>query len=67
MVSTHAIRRGLYEEVKYLPDVIVVTDVELQSIESHTDHIQITIKSNQPIKSRLLVAADSCFPPQTNK
>ena len=61
MVSNHAIRRGLYEEVKHLADVILFTDVELQSIDSHTDHIQITTKSNQPIKSRLLVAADSRF------
>lgn len=61
MVSNYAIRRGLYEEVKHLADVILITDVELQSIDSHTGHIQITTKSNQPIKSRLLVAADSLF------
>ncbi|MFT6067397.1 MAG: hypothetical protein ACJAWD_000675 [Methylophilaceae bacterium] len=44
MVSNHAIRRGLYEEVMHLADVILIADLELQSIDSHTDHIQITTK-----------------------
>jgi len=44
MVSNHAIRRGLYEEVMHLADVILITDLELQNIDSHTDHIQITTK-----------------------
>jgi ubiquinone biosynthesis UbiH/UbiF/VisC/COQ6 family hydroxylase len=61
MVSNHAIRRGLYEQVKHLADVTLMTDESLQTIQHQTDHIQITTTSGRQLSSRLLVAADSRF------
>ncbi len=61
MVSNHAIRRGLYAEIKKLNDVTFITDDELQSIDQLTDHVHIKTKAGKSIKTRLLVAADSRF------
>ena len=61
MVSNHAIRRGLYEEVKKLADVELITDDGLQSMAHHTNYSQITTTNGKQLKSRLLVAADSRF------
>ena len=61
MVSNHAIRRGLYEQVKQLTDVTLITDETLQNIQHHPNQIQITTASGKQFTSRLLVAADSRF------
>jgi len=61
MVANHAIRRGLYAEIKKLTDVTLITDEELQSIDQFIDHVHIKTKAGKSIKSRLLVAADSRF------
>ena len=61
MVSNHAIRRGLYEEVKHLADVTIMAGEGLQSIDQHTDHITVNTTKDNPLNTRLLVAADSRF------
>ena len=61
MVSNHAIRRGLYAEIKKLNDVTLITDDELQNIDQLTDHVHIKTKAGKSIKTQLLVAADSRF------
>jgi ubiquinone biosynthesis UbiH/UbiF/VisC/COQ6 family hydroxylase len=61
MVSNHAIRRGLYEEVKNLTDVEIITDDSLKDIARYSDHIAITTTTGKQLESRLLVAADSRF------
>ena len=61
MVSNHAIRRGLFEEVKNLANVEIITDEGWQTIKNHTDCIQVTTTTGKQLQSRLLVAADSRF------
>jgi ubiquinone biosynthesis UbiH/UbiF/VisC/COQ6 family hydroxylase len=61
MVSNHAIRRGLYEEVKNLEDVTLMTDEGLQSIDRHAHSVTITTTKKNKLKTSLLVAADSRF------
>jgi len=61
LVSNHAIRRGLFAEVKDLADVTIITELTIQQIDRQTDYIQINCETTKPIKSRLLVAADSRF------
>ncbi|MGB4813138.1 MAG: 5-demethoxyubiquinol-8 5-hydroxylase UbiM [Methylophilaceae bacterium] len=61
MVSNHAIRRGLFQEVKTQSDVQVMAGVGLQNINVHPDYVQVTTTSGKQLKSRLLVAADSRF------
>jgi ubiquinone biosynthesis UbiH/UbiF/VisC/COQ6 family hydroxylase len=61
LVANHAIRRGLFAEVKDLADVTIITEQTIQQIDRQADYIQINCKATKPIKSRLLVAADSRF------
>jgi len=61
MVSNHAIRRGLYEEVKNLEDVELITNEGLQDVDRHPQHLTIMTTKEKQLTCRLLVAADSRF------
>lgn len=61
MVSNHAIRRGLFEEVKNLPKVEIITDEGWETIKRYPNHIQIKTTTGKQLQTRLLVAADSRF------
>jgi len=61
MVSNHAIRRGLFQEVNKVAEVEMITDDGWESIQSHSDYIQVTTTAGKQLRSRLLIAADSRF------
>lgn len=61
MASNHAIRRGLFQIVKDLANVSLITNSSLLDIQPDSNHLTITTTSGAEIKTRLLVAADSRF------
>ncbi len=61
MASNHAIRRGLFQLVKDLPDVKLMTDNSILKINQHSSHIQLLTTTHTKINTHLLVAADSRF------
>jgi ubiquinone biosynthesis UbiH/UbiF/VisC/COQ6 family hydroxylase len=61
MVSNHAIRRGLYQVVKDLDDVNLITNNSILKIEQSQNHLTVLTTSGTKIKTRLLVGADSRF------
>lgn len=61
MVSNHAIRRGLFEVVKDLTNVNVMTENSLLDVQQYSDYLTITTTAGVEIKTHLLIAADSRF------
>ncbi|MFV1921626.1 MAG: 5-demethoxyubiquinol-8 5-hydroxylase UbiM [Methylotenera sp.] len=61
MVSNHTIRKGLFQVVKGLADVKIMSDSSLLSVEPHPNHLTISTTSGVVIKTRLLIGADSRF------
>ncbi len=61
MVSNHAIRRGLFEAVKDLSDVNLMTNNSALAIKQSQHNLTIQTTSGIEMKTRLVVAADSRF------
>lgn len=60
LVSNYQIRKGLYEKVKNLENVEIITENEVKNLEKDEHGITVCLE-NQQINAKLLVAADSRF------
>lgn len=59
LISNHNIRQALYDEVKDLPNVTLLTDTAVKSV--HTDQLgaKVTLANGSTLNGRLLIGADS--------
>jgi ubiquinone biosynthesis UbiH/UbiF/VisC/COQ6 family hydroxylase len=60
LVSNYQIRKGLYEKVKNLKNVEIITETEVKSVKNLENEVIIDLNDRQ-ITTKLLVAADSRF------
>ncbi|MGV6832507.1 MAG: 5-demethoxyubiquinol-8 5-hydroxylase UbiM [bacterium] len=60
LVSNYQIRAGLYEKVKNLKNVDIITECEVKSIKNTENDVIVNLRDKQ-VFAKLLVAADSRF------
>jgi len=61
LVSNHLIRKALYEQVKTLENVSLMTELSVTSVHTDRSGAEVTLSSGATIKAALVVAADSRF------
>lgn len=59
LISNHNIRQALYDEVKDLPNVTLLTSSTIASVEAHPQHVIITLDDGTALTANLLIGADS--------
>jgi ubiquinone biosynthesis UbiH/UbiF/VisC/COQ6 family hydroxylase len=61
LVSNHLIRKSLYEEVEILPNVELISDVAVTSINNNSEGVSVNLSNGEIIKGSLIASADSRF------
>lgn len=61
LVSNYLIRKSLYEQVETVPNVKVMTDTVVTSMETNRKCASVLLSSGETIEADLIVAADSRF------
>lgn len=61
LVSNHLIRRALYEVVKPMDEVTLITDYLVNNVTLDDDLARIHLEDDETIEARLLIAADNRF------
>ncbi|MBM3351560.1 MAG: 5-demethoxyubiquinol-8 5-hydroxylase UbiM [Betaproteobacteria bacterium] len=61
LVSNYRIRKAAYEAVADLPDITLMTDVQVKGVSTNDDCANITLGNGEMIRARLLAAADNRF------
>ena len=59
LISNHNIRQALYDEVKDLPNVTLLTDSTITSVETNPQHAMVTLDDDTTLTANLLIGADS--------
>ena len=59
LISNHNIRQALYDEVKDLPNVKLITNTAVQSVKTTQDVAMVDLANGDSLTARLLVGADS--------
>ncbi|UNU73818.1 5-demethoxyubiquinol-8 5-hydroxylase UbiM [Moraxella nasovis] len=59
LISNHNIRQALYDEVKELPNVTIITDTTVKSVQTSAQQAFVTLDNGDTYTSDLLVGADS--------
>lgn len=59
LISNHHIRQALYDEVKDLPNVQILTSSNITAIDTHDDYANACLDTGDIYTARLLVGADS--------
>lgn len=59
LISNHNIRQALYDEVSTLPNVQILTNINIQDIETTPRQAAVTLKDGTMLTSKLLIGADS--------
>lgn len=59
LISNHNIRQALYDEVKDLPNVTLLTGTTITSAEAHPQHAIVTLSDGTILTTSLLIGADS--------
>lgn len=61
LVANHIIRRGLYDKVRTLPGISLVTDTAVSDLTLGSDAARVRLPSGVTLEAPLAVAADSRF------
>lgn len=61
IISNHLIRKALYEEVKTVANVEIITDAAVISVKTNDNKAIVALSNGETIESSLVVAADSRF------
>lgn len=59
LISNHNIRQALYDEVSTLPNVQILTNINIQDIKTTPRQAAVTLKDGTILTSKLLIGADS--------
>lgn len=59
LISNHNIRQALYDEVSTLPNVQILTNINIQDIKTTPRQAAVTLKDGTMLTSKLLIGADS--------
>lgn len=59
LISNHNIRQALYDEVSTLPNVQILTNINIQDIKTTSRQAAVTLKDGTMLTSKLLIGADS--------
>ena len=59
LISNHNIRQSLYDEVKDLPNVQLLTEQTVQDIKTNDKTATVTLATGENLSSNLLIGADS--------
>lgn len=59
LISNHNIRQALYDEVSTLPNVQILTNINIQDIKTTPQQAAVTLKDGTILTSKLLIGADS--------
>lgn len=59
LISNHNIRQALYDEVKDLPNVTLLTDTTIKSVRTNTTQAQVVLADDTVLTAKLLIGADS--------
>ncbi len=59
LISNHNIRQALYDEVSALPNVQILTNINIQDIKTTPRQAAVTLKDGTILTSKLLIGADS--------
>ena len=61
IISNHLIRKALFEEVKTVANVEIITDAAVISVKTNDNKAIVALSNGETIESALVVAADSRF------
>lgn len=59
LISNHNIRQALYDEVKDLPNVTLLTDTAIKSVHTNPTKAEVILADGTVLTSKLLIGADS--------
>lgn len=59
LISNHNIRKALYDEVKELPNVEILTSQSIQDIKTNDQQATVTLGNGETLTADLLIGADS--------
>lgn len=59
LISNHNIRQALYDEVKELPNVQILTEQTVQDIQTNAQAAKVTLADGNTLTADLLIGADS--------
>lgn len=61
IISNHLIRKALFEEVQTLPNVQLVTELAVTSVNTSSTNASVLLSNGETVETELVVAADSRF------
>ncbi|WII94923.1 5-demethoxyubiquinol-8 5-hydroxylase UbiM [Moraxella haemolytica] len=59
LISNHNIRQALYDEVKTLPNITLLTDTTIKHIDTNDTSVQVGLDDGSVLHAKLLIGADS--------